>query len=128
MNCPFCNRKYSTKKNLIYHIENKVCLKNIEGGYQCNSCKKYFKTMYNLKRHINRKIKCTPISTKNPPISTSTKNPQNYILCKYCSNTFSRKDSLKRHLKYRCKINQKKIIIRPKKNKSATERFIFLKI
>lgn len=87
------------------------------GDFFCNDCRKNFASNYSLKRHRNG---CYSGGSKT--------NKQIRFKCQYCSNSFTRKDSLSNHInKGRCKkyiknITQttKNITNRNKKIKIAT--------
>lgn len=67
--------------------------------YVCEKCGKEFKQKSNYLSHKNRKFPCKESLTKSKRDSKSVaKN-----ICSFCKVTFSRKDSLKRHLKNGCK-------------------------
>jgi len=103
--------------------------------YKCLVCTKEFKLKTDLERHNNRKNKCQPkitdafdtgmiISTNppnippingiSPPIYTNI-TPTNLIevnhhnKCINCNKQFSRSDSYKRHMLFRCKFINKPI-------------------
>jgi len=94
-------------------------------SYKCNICCKTFGRIYELERHKIKKIKCSPknidvkgsiidsstnppIIVENPPITTNN-TPKQYIdvinvnKCINCNKQFSRSDSYKRHILFRCK-------------------------
>ena len=54
-NCIECGRQFLRQKSLNYHIENSVCLKQLEKetGYACTAagCNSLFKHKWMLKRH-----------------------------------------------------------------------------
>ena len=58
MNCKLCNRCFSSKQNLNYHLKNMVCQKYINHVFKCFNCNKKFKTNYELNRHIKRSKLC----------------------------------------------------------------------
>jgi uncharacterized C2H2 Zn-finger protein len=94
-------------------------------AYTCNNCNKLFKQKIDYERHINRKNKCLkinttinelnnillenppigdiipPINTNIPPIINKEVNALNK--CMNCNKQFSRCDSYKRHVLFRCK-------------------------
>ena len=72
--------------------------------YMCENCKKEFDKKYNYEQHINNQNGCK---------STGSKRNKKEYKCPHCKGGYSRKDSLKRHLKI-CK----KKIIKTKINKS----------
>jgi uncharacterized Zn-finger protein len=88
--------------------------------YICNLCDKEFNHKAHYVRHINRTYPCVRTIVSSSILQkikeTSAKNCQNSDLplpktvivfdCDYCTKSFTRKDSLKRHLTNRCKIYQ----------------------
>jgi hypothetical protein len=91
--------------------------------YKCNQCNKTFGKKSNYESHLNRKNPCSAIrqtsakslkkSAKNPPKSENSKNmgelddsPSKNFICNYCKNSFTRSDSLLKHIKNRCKIKK----------------------
>ena len=68
--------------------------------FVCKTCSKQFDHNASYQRHINRKTKCK----KSPSGSKTSKKINNK--CTHCKKTFSRKDSLTRHLKTCKKITQ----------------------
>ena len=81
---------------------------------ECDNCDKIFRTNWHLQRHLRRKYKCVKIpqnntvnpqnNTVNPPKDTvippkdTVIPPKDSLKCKYCLETYSRIDSLKRHI------------------------------
>lgn len=87
--------------------------------YTCTGCGNNFKRKGNFLKHIEKNISCKNLvnltnmtNTANINLDTITcgSNNQeindNKIMCNYCSKIFTRKDSLCRHLKSRCKIKK----------------------
>ena len=96
---------------------------------KCNVCEKVFGRIYELDRHKNRKIKCIPkhrdvllddiqnstnppksppITEIIPPIYTNitplnATDENHHKKCINCNKQFSRIDSYKRHMMFRCK-------------------------
>lgn len=86
--------------------------------YECFKCKYNSKRITDMKRHLNRKIKC-PKNIESYNYSDEELNNMSLILhndesqtiknnltkniCNYCLKTFSRYDNLKRHQKAFCK-------------------------
>ena len=61
MDCEFCKKEFSTKKNLVYHQKNaKYCL-DIQGKnndtYKCEYCEKILTTQQRLNDHQNKSCK-----------------------------------------------------------------------
>ena len=118
---------------------------------KCNICEKTFKYPYLLKRHQNKKIKCKMSENMqnelNKRVNTLEEivekiqeniqqdckdhNDNNLYKCTYCFETFSRSDSLSRHLsKGRCRgknnnieIYEKELGISKPEQKHLTCRF-----
>jgi uncharacterized C2H2 Zn-finger protein len=74
--------------------------------YECETCGKNFQRKSNYISHLNRKIQCTPILVENQ-VATANVDVSNSLQCQYCKETFTRKDSLKRHVDNRCKLKIK---------------------
>jgi hypothetical protein len=112
--------------------------------YECFRCKYRSKRNSDMKRHLNRKVKCPKNidsytysdedlynmslilheddviddNTEITDISNSDTNLQNNI-CKYCFKIFSRPDNVKRHQKNFCKKSiNKNDIIKPYQNQN----------
>jgi hypothetical protein len=87
---------------------------------KCDNCDKIFRTNWHLQRHLRRKYKCVKVpqndsiktqndslKTQNVSIKTqndsikarndSVKTQNDSLRCKYCQETYSRKDVLQRH-------------------------------
>ena len=77
--------------------------------YQCEKCSQYFNRKFLYDQHCKRKTSCVYKGSKG---SKSQKVDINK--CKKCNKTFSRKDSLNRHMPI-CKVKVDKIV-----NKKAT--------
>jgi hypothetical protein len=101
--------------------------------YTCEKCNKVFNRKSNYEVHLNKKIDCSknkidvnnlllnsstnippineiypPINETHPPISTDTPpaikdDDNNHNKCINCNKQFSRSDSYKRHMLFRCK-------------------------
>lgn len=69
--------------------------------FTCNICNYTTKYKKDFIRHLNRKNRCE----LEPNIVYNSKNTDSKYICNHCDKEFSRKDSLKRHLKSRCKVN-----------------------
>jgi hypothetical protein len=79
---------------------------------KCDNCDKIFRTNWHLQRHLRRKYKCVKIPPNNtyipldsadiPPNSTTVPLKNTYE-CRYCLETFTRKDNLDRHTETSCK-------------------------
>ncbi len=103
-------------------------------NHVCNTCLKQFKRRIDLIYHLeHKKIPCRPNIINNPPENLQkTPNTSNQLKtdikdkiitysCPHCKQFFKRKDILKRHIDYRCKvkildIEKDKDIIDIKKN------------
>ena len=72
--------------------------------YTCNICSKNFKQKCHYRNHKNRKKKCSKDELIN----------KNNLDCKYCDKKFTRKDSVKRHIKFNCKVLKKQNLERKK--------------
>ena len=64
--------------------------------FPCLKCGTEFPTNQKLTRHLNRKRPCDPILEREVLPAPQQDNP---IRCRFCGRTYSRSDSLKRHLK-----------------------------
>lgn len=84
----------------------------------CTRCKYKTKLKSDMKRHLNRQLKCgkdldcynytdEEIITKSMTLMNDEKstNDENKLECEYCNKSFSRVDSLNRHKKNNCKKN-----------------------
>ena len=49
--CDNCNKEFTTRASLQYHIKQKVCKKG--QNYKCKYCNKLFSHKSSLSRHIN---------------------------------------------------------------------------
>ena len=67
---------------------------------ECDNCDKKFRTNWHLQRHLRRKYKCVKIPQNNTviPQNNTVIPPKDTLKCKYCLETYSRIDSLKRHI------------------------------
>ena len=84
--------------------------------YTCSRCKKYKTSLKsNLKRHMNRKKSCPLFIRKVPHNNTQIPHNNttiNHFICQHCNKSFSRKDSLNRHILLYCKeykLNQENV-------------------
>jgi hypothetical protein len=83
--------------------------------YRCDKCLKSFKKKSHLDDHINKKKKpcindLSPIAiTESDNVNKLTHNnlSNEHFFCEYCNKKYTRKDSLSKHLKLRCKLKQK---------------------
>ena len=100
--CKNCNKIFSSKQVLQYHISHKVCMK-IKKDFYCSFCNKYYKTKYTLLKHLNMKHP----KNKNELI----KKKSEILRCNDCGKTFSRIDNLKRHREKYCKKESNKTVI-----------------
>ena len=94
--CEKCNKEFSSKHWLNYHL-NKAIPCDIE--YKCLKCNKVFTTKQGLKRHMNRLYSCDHNLNPHKTSQTLTKIE---FKCEYCSQTFTRKDNLTRHINKYC--------------------------
>ena len=121
LTCELCNKIFKRKENLLYHLDNKVCITI----HNCEYCNKEYKTYRGMKRHILNKHQVTPKSSQIPPNSSqippkssqiplnssqmplnSSQNLSNPHECQYCEKKFTRSDNLKRHEKKSCKVKK----------------------
>lgn len=127
MNCTLCQKVFTSKQSLKYHVEHNVCKKY--NTLTCNICNKNFSSKYNLVRHndthltqnkthidISSQILTNP-HKKNHTVSISPHNsltnssqaltsPHKTSLgytCTYCKKQFTRIDNLTRHVNKFCK-------------------------
>lgn len=92
--CGKCNKKFTSKQSLVYHLSKNVCSKLIE--FKCNGCEKKFaskqKLNYHIAKNVCKKIKNQIVDVQgqnnlaqNKPIlniqeqNVSTKNPDGYV-------------------------------------------------
>ena len=73
--CEKCNKLFTRKENLIYHVNMQVCLKH----HECKYCGKVYKTLRGMDRHIERvhndSLNCMQIPHKTTQNHTnSTQN------------------------------------------------------
>jgi hypothetical protein len=81
--------------------------------YECEKCNKKFNFKSQYDRHINKKISCNKDSfdeNKDAYLlleqlnNALIKKDDNIIKCNECNKTFTEDRSLKRHIKYYCKV------------------------
>ena len=93
--------------------------------YKCDKCDKCFSKKSNFTYHINRKNPCILAQkdiakpSSDPPKSRQIKSSDENIdqnnnqtskhTCSYCNFSFTRQDSLRKHLAGRCKIKNKDV-------------------
>ena len=70
--------------------------------YKCDKCHKAFNQKGHYTAHINKKYSCIR-NNDDKPINLETNDIKKYI-CDACSFIFTRKDSLIKHQKSRCKV------------------------
>ena len=90
-NCPRCNYTTFDKSRYINHLKRKKICENINNVLNLNE--EYVK--YNIFNKLEK-------TTKKPQKSTLVPQKNTNLVCKFCEKTFSRIDSLNRHLK-KCK-------------------------
>lgn len=91
--CDICSHEFTTKQSLSYHLKNKVCTKH-KKMFLCVFCPKSYKSKQSFLKHLNKKHRNNNFVPKKQI---------NDKQCKKCGIIFSRKDSLKRHIKNSCK-------------------------
>jgi hypothetical protein len=86
--------------------------------FECDICKKLFKSQYLLDKHLNKQQTC--IQNKENDINIKIDRLNKYIkardksienankICQYCQNTFSTKGNLKIHIYDHCDVRKKK--------------------
>ena len=80
--------------------------------FKCLRCGFETDRKYNFVKHLNRKFKCEPkindidikIIMKKNNIKVNDKKRKKNFVCSKCYKSFTRKDSLIRHVNGRCKI------------------------
>lgn len=75
-------------------------------GHKCNKCDVFFKSKYNLQRHLNRKFSCNMLLSDTIPKETTIPSVNNNE-CYHCHKKFTRKYDLKRHMMNNCKVAKK---------------------
>ena len=93
--CPRCNYLTTDKSRYINHLKRKKICENINNVSNLNE--EYIK--YNITIKLEK-------TTKKPQKSTYVPQKNTNLECKFCEKTFSRIDSLSRHLK-KCKEKEK---------------------
>ena len=82
--------------------------------YECKKCKYHTKLKSDMKRHLNKVIKCyneDELNIISLNLINDNKKMNKNLICNLCSKSFSRIDSLNRHKKSYCKnIHNKNII------------------
>jgi hypothetical protein len=116
--CDKCNRKFNYKCDYTRHASRITsCEYNtiINKSHVCHKCKKSYSSNSNLHRHIKKcKQKNTNIiklveyhdPSTIPKISIKSNKLVKKNVCLYCSKSYSRKDSLIRHMKTFCKLKE----------------------
>ena len=106
--CNRCEKEFNQKSNYIFHINRKYPCKKITNNNLINDDNNYNNNINNINNLRALRIKVAPSCTNIAPICTkntkNTKNNYNNHKCSFCSYIFTRKSSLIRHLKNRCKI------------------------
>jgi len=85
--------------------------------FHCSKCTKTFNRKLHFDNHVNRKTSCVKIIVySEPEITPPEQTPElpqestpnnNDFLCKYCNKSYSRQDSLLRHIKQNsCKVKK----------------------
>ena len=104
--CTRCGKCFSTKYNLRAHVSK--CTGSTNNPLQCEICLQIFATRQNKYRH-KKNVNCKPPPVVCQPVVVETQPPQSpeaiddSTTCPYCEVTFSRIDSLKRHMT-RCQL------------------------
>jgi len=101
--CNNCNKSFSTKQRLNYHLENKVCLKR---NNSCNNCNKIFSNKQKLNYHLENKVclniyicnNCNKKFTNEKIYANHTINNICLLECKYCYEKFKCKQNLIMHI------------------------------
>lgn len=96
--CILCNKVFNRKSNYDYHVENKKkpCIPTIKNDPPESA------------NNIDMLIKDEILTKDNvliEELKESLVNTNNYV-CVYCDKTFTRVDSLKKHVNGRCKLQQ----------------------
>ncbi len=85
--------------------------------FNCDKCNRIFSKKHHLTNHLNKKTQCKPIliyKTNNDNTNLNTPKLEceisnNTVKCVNCFTTFTRKESLKRHLNGYCKVLKSKL-------------------
>ena len=59
LKCEYCNKLFTRKSNLKYHLDENVCKKE-KGDYTCMHCGKQFTRKNSMHRHIKHYCKLYP--------------------------------------------------------------------
>ncbi|XP_031557562.1 zinc finger protein 58-like [Actinia tenebrosa] len=82
MECKSCNREFSSRQRLQYHLQNKVCSKERRNSTRCEDCGKQFSSRQALQYHARKKV-CQKTRERR---------------CKECNHSFGSAQMLKYHV------------------------------
>ncbi|XP_035741581.1 zinc finger protein 16-like isoform X1 [Vespa mandarinia] len=89
LDCPQCNRRYSSKKSLERHI-----LTHNEKKFKCEKCEKQF-------FHVDKLLQHGKLHRSN--------DKSNLVPCKICNKSFRKTDTMVRHLNVHKRVNPKEV-------------------
>ncbi len=105
--CQKCDKEFIYKNDYRRHTNRINSCKpksDARDNLQCDKCNKTYYSIYTLKRHMENSCVDKPDTNVTEDSIKDDNIPSHTYMCKYCKNTFSRSDSLNRHIAKYCRI------------------------